>query len=217
MANEMDARLISQAEQVTSAEGTALVPISTEAGQPQKNISLADMAGSMGAQASEVADIKTLWGQTSDGQMVQINKASIASVLGNLLYGADTKEELASVVAERIGYATASKNGLLASEEYRRGLQSFTLSEGQSCTLTKFNAGLQSVRIFGVNVDGGGFVDLYVRTDIGGVGSVINVHGNESIKVEVNSQTQVVITVLSGIFNLRLQCGGGFYPNITIK
>ena len=104
--NEMDARLISQGTQVESVGAEALIPVATAEGQPQSNITLANLAGSMGEQASDVADIKTIWGQTADGKMVQINKASIASVLGNLLYGADTKEELASVVA---GQMTTSR------------------------------------------------------------------------------------------------------------
>ena len=114
-----------------------------------------------------------------------------------------------------MGIASESKSGLLSSNVYRRSLQDIKLSQGQVCKLTAFGAGLQSVRIFGINVSAGGYVDLFVRTDINGSDSITKIHDNETIKVEVVN-SQVTLTVINGIFNLQFTCSNGFYPNITI-
>lgn len=121
----------------------------------------------------------------------------------------------ALVVAGEIGSANASKSGLLSSNVYRRNLQDIKLSQGQVCKLTAFNSGLQSVRIFGINVSAGGYVDLFVRTDMNGADSITKIHDNESFKVEVVN-SQVTLTVINGTYNLQFTCSNGFYPDITI-
>lgn len=99
-----DAQLISQAGQVESLASDGLVSVSTGAGQPQKNMELAKFADSLGSsvplqQTSEQVSITGLYARTSDGKMVELTKESVASVMGNLLYGATNARGLASVVA----------------------------------------------------------------------------------------------------------------------
>lgn len=103
-----DAQLISQAGLVESLASDGLVSVSTGAGQPQKNMELAKFADSLGSsvplqQTSEQVSITGLYARTSDGKMVELTKESVASILGNLLYGADTLAELSSGVAEQMG------------------------------------------------------------------------------------------------------------------
>lgn len=100
--SDLDAKLISQGAQVTSVDGAALVPVATAEGQPQQNITVSDLADSMGAQAAESVNITSLWGQTEDGKMVRITNQSAANIIGSLLYGATTASDLASVVAGSI-------------------------------------------------------------------------------------------------------------------
>ena len=103
--NEMDARLISQGSETTAIGSSALVSVSDGEGQPQKNITLGNFADSMGAavpqqQNAGQVGITGLYARTSEGKMVELTKESVASVMGNLLYGADNASGLASVVAE---------------------------------------------------------------------------------------------------------------------
>lgn len=102
--NEMDARLISQGSETTAIGSSALVSVSDGEGQPQKNITLGNFADSMGAavpqqQNAGQVGITGLYARTSEGKMVELTKESVASVMGNLLYGADNASSLASVVA----------------------------------------------------------------------------------------------------------------------
>lgn len=97
--SDLDAKLISQGTQVTSVDGAALVPVATAEGQPQNNITVEGLADSMGAQAAESVNITSLWGQTEEGKMVRITNQSAANIIGNLLYGATNKNDLATVVA----------------------------------------------------------------------------------------------------------------------
>ena len=88
--NEMDARLISQGTQVESVGAEALVPVASGEGQPQSNITLANLADSLGKavpqqQDAEQVTITGLYAQTSDGKMVELTKESVASVMAGLM------------------------------------------------------------------------------------------------------------------------------------
>ena len=58
MANEMDARLISQGTQVESVGAEALIPVASGEGQPQSNITLANLADSLGKAVPQQQDAK---------------------------------------------------------------------------------------------------------------------------------------------------------------
>lgn len=148
-------------------------------------------------------------------QVAKASKQQLAELVGNLLYGATNARSLATVVEGQIGNASESKSGLLSSNVYRRNLQNIQLSQGKVCKLTEFSSGLQSVRIFGINVSSGGYVDLFVRTDINGSDSITKIHDNEALKVVVVN-SQVALTVINGVFNLQFTCSNGFYPALTI-
>ena len=90
MANEMDARLISQGTQVESVGAEALIPVASGEGQPQSNITLANLADSLGKAVPQQQDAKQvtmtgLYAQTSDGKMVELTKESVASVMAGLM------------------------------------------------------------------------------------------------------------------------------------
>lgn len=88
--NEMDARLISQGTQVESVGAEALIPVASGEGQPQSNITLANLADSLGKAVPQQQDAEQvvmtgLYAQTSEGKMVELTNESVARVMARLV------------------------------------------------------------------------------------------------------------------------------------
>ena len=80
----LDAKMISQAEQVSALTDNSLISVSEGEGQPQKNISFPNLVAEIQGEDSKIATASTMEyvrGLDANGNPIMINKSDLASVV----------------------------------------------------------------------------------------------------------------------------------------
>lgn len=86
----LDAKMISQAEQVSALTDNSLISVSEGEGQPQKNISFPNLVAEIQGEDSKIATASTMEyvrGLDANGNPIMINKSDLASVVAELEVG----------------------------------------------------------------------------------------------------------------------------------
>ena len=125
--NEMDARLISQAEQITTLTDGALISVAEGEGQPQKNISFASLVNAINGKDSEIATANTVEyvrGFDANGNPIMINKSDLASIVAGLMgfeNALTLNTQIATGDANNLGHGIYFYNQNIESLENRPG------------------------------------------------------------------------------------------------